>query len=71
MSSAEAGLEVEEGETHMLEQLKNLIKDEEAPTAVEYAIMVAGIAVAVMTAVFLIGTNMNTKFGEVNTRLTQ
>jgi pilus assembly protein Flp/PilA len=54
----------------MLEQLKNLIKDEEAPTAVEYAIMVAGIAVAVMATVFLIGPNIDAKFGQINTRLT-
>ncbi len=39
----------------MLEQLKKLVKDEEAPTAVEYAIMVAGIAVAMITVVFMIG----------------
>jgi pilus assembly protein Flp/PilA len=53
----------------MLEQLKKLVKDEEAPTAVEYAIMVAGIAVAVMVMVFTLGTSVNTKFDSVNTQL--
>jgi pilus assembly protein Flp/PilA len=53
----------------MLEQLKNLVKDEEAPTAVEYAIMVAGIAVAVMVTVYQIGTNANTKFDSVSKQL--
>ena len=43
----------------MLEQLKKLIKDEEAPTAVEYALMVAGIAVA-SSAARLLGRNANT-----------
>jgi pilus assembly protein Flp/PilA len=53
----------------MLEQLKNLVKDEEAPTAVEYAIMVAGIAVVVMVTVYSIGKSANTKFDAVNTQL--
>jgi pilus assembly protein Flp/PilA len=53
----------------MLEQLKKLIKDEEAPTAVEYGLMVAGIAVAVMVVVFTLGDNVNTQFGSVNTKI--
>jgi pilus assembly protein Flp/PilA len=66
------GGEVEHKEkAHMLEQLKKLIKDEEAPTAVEYAIMVAGIAVAVIVIVYTIGDNAELKFGDVNTRLAQ
>ena len=48
----------------MLEQLKNLVKDEEAPTAVEYAIMVAGIAVAVVIGVYALGGAVDTKFGD-------
>ena len=46
----------------MLEQLKNLVKDEEAPTAVEYAIMVAGIAVAVVIGVYALGDAVDGKF---------
>jgi pilus assembly protein Flp/PilA len=53
----------------MLEQLKNLMKDEEAPTAVEYAIMVAGIAVAVVTVVFTVGTSADAQFETVNTAI--
>jgi pilus assembly protein Flp/PilA len=53
----------------MLEQLKKLVKDEEAPTAVEYAIMIAGIAVVVMVAVFAIGDNANKKFEAVRDKL--
>ena len=53
----------------MLTQLKNLIKDEEAPTAVEYGLMVAGIAAAVMAIVFTLGTSVNTKFDAVNTKI--
>ena len=50
----------------MLEQLKKLMKDEEAPTAVEYALMVAGIAVVVMLTVFTLGGTINKKFQDVN-----
>jgi pilus assembly protein Flp/PilA len=42
----------------MLESLKRFIQDEEAPTAVEYAIMVAGIAVVIISVVFLLGQNV-------------
>lgn len=53
----------------MLTQLKNLVKDEEAPTAVEYAIMVAAIAVAVITVVFSIGESSNAVFQKVDTKM--
>jgi pilus assembly protein Flp/PilA len=46
----------------MIEQLKKLVKDEEAPTAVEYALMVACIAVVVIAGAFLLGTNTNARF---------
>ena len=46
----------------MLEQLKKLMKDEEAPTAVEYALMVACIAVVIIAGAFLLGTNTNNRF---------
>ena len=48
-----------------------LRREEKGATAVEYGIMVAGIAVVVMVAVFLIGTNLNTMFGKVATITTQ
>jgi pilus assembly protein Flp/PilA len=50
----------------MLEQLKKLMKDEEAPTAVEYGLMLAGIAVAVMVTVFTLGTSVEKKFDAVD-----
>ena len=46
----------------MLEQLKKLVKDEEAPTAVEYALMVACIAVVIIAGVFLLGTQHQRPF---------
>jgi len=42
----------------MLKSLIRFIKDEEAPTAVEYGIMVAGIAVVIIAVVFLLGANV-------------
>jgi len=53
----------------MLDQIKNLMKDEEAPTAVEYALMVAGIAVTVILIVFTLGTQVNTIFQTVNDKI--
>jgi pilus assembly protein Flp/PilA len=49
----------------MLKILKKFIKDEEAPTAVEYAIMVAGIAVVIIAVVFLLGTNVRSVINNV------
>lgn len=54
----------------MLKQLRMLWKDEEAPTAVEYGIMVALIAVVIIAAVKTIGTNLNSTFNTVGTSLT-
>lgn len=45
--------------------IENFVKGEEAPTAVEYGIMVALIAVVIITAVTLIGTNLDTIFTNV------
>jgi pilus assembly protein Flp/PilA len=42
----------------MLKSLVRFMRDEEAPTAVEYGIMVAGIAVVIIAVVFLLGANV-------------
>ena len=39
-------------------------------SAVEYGLLVAGIAVAIIAIVFLLGGTLNTLFTDVNTRLT-
>lgn len=46
-----------------------LRREEKGATAVEYGIMVAGIAIVVMTAVFLIGTNLDLMFDKVATQV--
>jgi pilus assembly protein Flp/PilA len=50
----------------MFTTLKKFIKDEEAPTAVEYAIMVAGIAVLIVVVVFALGGKVKSTFNEAS-----
>jgi pilus assembly protein Flp/PilA len=54
--------------------MKNLVKrfakDESGATAIEYGLIAAGIALAIITIVNTLGTNLNTKFNDINTKLT-
>lgn len=50
--------------------VKNFLVSEDGPTAVEYAVMLALIVVVCLTAIQAIGTNANTKFGEIRDALT-
>lgn len=49
--------------------IKNFIKDESGATAIEYALVAAGISVAIVTAVSTLGTNLNAKWTTVATPL--
>ena len=55
--------------------MKNLfsrfVKDESGATAIEYGLIAAGIAVAIITVVNALGTNLNAKFDQVNTELSK
>ena len=42
-----------------------LVDEEDGATAVEYGILVAGIAAVIITAVALIGTNLDATFNDV------
>lgn len=53
----------------MINKLMNFFKDEEGATMVEYALMIALIAVVCIGAVTLIGQSANTKFQNVATSL--
>jgi pilus assembly protein Flp/PilA len=53
----------------MTQMLMKLWKDEEAPTAVEYGIMVALIAVAIITFVAAVGTGLQGTFTAVSNQL--
>ncbi len=53
--------------------MKNLIarfvKDESGATAIEYGLIAAGIALAIIAVVNTLGTTLNTKFTAINTSL--
>ena len=51
------------------DSIVNFIKEEDGPTAVEYAVMLALIAVACLTAVTGVGTAAKGKFEEVGTAI--
>ena len=57
----------------MLQRLSRLffafVKNEDGPTAVEYAVMLALIIVVCLTAITAIGTNANLTFNSVATKL--
>ena len=53
----------------MPQLLARLWKDQSGATAIEYAILAAGIAVAIIVAVNTVGTNLNTTFSSVSTQL--
>jgi pilus assembly protein Flp/PilA len=45
--------------------LVNFVKNEDGPTAVEYAVMLALIIVVCITAITAVGSNANSKFQSV------
>jgi pilus assembly protein Flp/PilA len=53
--------------------MKNLVarfvKDESGATAIEYGLIAAGIALAIITVVNSLGTTLNTKFTAISTGL--
>jgi len=48
-----------------MEKIKRFFKEEEGVTAIEYGLIAASIAVVIIAAVVLIGTNLNTTFAAV------
>ena len=48
-----------------MERIKNFFKDESGASAVEYGLLVALIAVVIITAVTLLGTNLRSNFSSV------
>jgi pilus assembly protein Flp/PilA len=51
----------------MLEMLKNLRSDEKGVTAIEYALIAAFVAIVIIAAVSLLGTNLSSVFSKVAT----
>jgi pilus assembly protein Flp/PilA len=64
-----------EATPHQMEFLlmKNLIarfvKDDSGATAIEYGLIAAGIALAIITVVNNLGSTLNTKFGSISSSL--
>jgi pilus assembly protein Flp/PilA len=52
-----------------LNQAAAFVHDEEGASAVEYGLLIAGIAAVVMVAVYAIGTQLNTTFTNVKNQL--
>jgi pilus assembly protein Flp/PilA len=46
--------------------LLNFVRNESGATAIEYGLIAAGIAVAIISAVQAVGSSLNTKLGQVS-----
>jgi pilus assembly protein Flp/PilA len=53
----------------MLRLVIALRRDESGATAIEYALIAAGVAVAIIAAVLGLGTSLNTTYATVSTAL--
>ncbi|TQF35873.1 pilus assembly protein [Bradyrhizobium sp. UNPF46] len=49
--------------------LKNFLADERGATAIEYGLIAAGIALAIITVINGLGARLNTKFTSISTAL--
>ena len=52
----------------MTKFVSRFMKDESGATAIEYGLIVALIAVVIITAVTTLGTKLNTAFGTINSK---
>lgn len=55
--------------TRMSNLFKRFLRDESGATAIEYGLIVALIAVVIITAVTTVGTNLNSSFTTVGTSI--
>ena len=53
----------------MSRRFLKFLKDESAATAIEYGLIAAGIALAIIAAVNGLGTTLNNKFTSINSSL--
>ena len=53
----------------MKRTLLSFLSDESGATAIEYGLIAAGIALAIIAVVNSLGTNLNDKFSQINTSL--
>jgi pilus assembly protein Flp/PilA len=52
-----------------MKAIQKFIRDEQGVTAIEYGLIAALIAVVIIAAVKVIGTQLNTTFGKIGTAL--
>jgi pilus assembly protein Flp/PilA len=52
-----------------ISSIRRFIRNEAGATAIEYGLIAAGIAVAIIAVVQGLGTNLNTTFGSVQTSI--
>ena len=69
MSFEVANVDLERVIRMMIGILKAFIADESGATAIEYGLIAAGIALAIIPAVNGLGAKLNTKFAAINTSL--
>ncbi|MEH2489289.1 Flp family type IVb pilin [Bradyrhizobium rifense] len=53
----------------MMNLIARFAKDESGATAIEYGLIAAGIALAIITVVNSLGTTLNAKFGSISSSL--
>lgn len=53
----------------MAECIRGFLRDESGATAIEYGLIAAGIAVAIIAAVMGLGTQLNATFSSVSTAI--
>jgi pilus assembly protein Flp/PilA len=53
----------------LMKLLSKFVKDESGATAIEYGLIAAGVSVAIITAVGVLGTKLNTTFTSISTKL--
>jgi pilus assembly protein Flp/PilA len=56
-------------EVKLKQLFSKFLKDESGATAIEYGLIAAGIALAIIAVVNGLGTNLNDKFTSINTSL--
>jgi pilus assembly protein Flp/PilA len=56
-------------EAEMLRLFSRFVNDESGATAIEYALIAAGISLAIIAAVQGLGTTLNGRYADINTSL--
>jgi pilus assembly protein Flp/PilA len=57
------------GASQMIGLIQRFVRDESGATAIEYALIAAGIGIAIIAAVNTLGTAISNKFGSITTSL--